>query len=256
MLDLVLAELKRSWSTTRRYPMELASGLALMVIAFYALFLGARYIAGPAVQFGEELDALILGYCLWSVVLFTVNGIALGLQNEALTGTLEQIYLSPHGPLRVIFARMLASFGLELGSALVMLLVLLALTGRSLSFPPAVLLPFAAVLLAAYGIGLMMAALALLAKRVQQVLTLAQFAILFLVVAPIETLLEGGSWSWVLPIAPGAAMLRDLMVRHQAIEPVAFIRAILVAGVYLGLGVAVYRLAQRRARREGLLGQY
>lgn len=255
MLDLLVAELQRSWRTNRRYPMELASGLALMVIAFYALFLGARYVAGPAVQFGEELDALIMGYCLWSVVLFTVNGIALGLQNEAVTGTLEQIYLSPHGAARVIFARMLASLGLQFGTAAVMLGTILVFTGRRLSFPPAIVLPLATVLLSSYGVALVLAALALLAKRVQQVLTLVQFVLLLAVVAPVEDL-AGGTWTAFIPIASGAALLRDLMVRDGTMDPSRLAGAAVGAVVCLGVGLVVYRFAEGRARRAGLLGQY
>lgn len=256
MLDLFVAELQRSWRTHRRYPMELASGLALMVIAFYALFLGARYAAGPTAQFGEALDGLILGYCLWSVVLFTVNGTALGLQSEALTGTLEQVYLSPYGALRVILARMLASLGLQVGTAALMLGVILVLTGRRLSFPPAIVLPLATILLGSYGIALALAALALLAKRVQQVLTLVQFLLLFLVVAPVERLLGDGLWTAFLPLASGAALLRALMVKGEAPGPLPLTAAAVGATVCLALGLATYRFADGRARSAGLLGQY
>lgn len=257
MVDLFLLELKRIWIVTKRYPMELVSGFVLMTLAFYALFAGVRYVSGPTMQFGEELDGLILGYCLWSFVLYSVNGIALGLQSEALTGTLEQVYMSPFGALRILFARSLAALGIQLGIVSVMLLALLMLTGRQLSMSPMLVFPLATVFLAAYGIGLLMAALALVFKRIQQLLVLVQFVLLFLVAAPVEKLLgPSGGLLFLLPVAPGAAMLRELMVRGAPFDAGYFALAFAGGASYLALGTLVYRWAEQQARRRGLLGHY
>jgi hypothetical protein len=58
-------------------------------------------------------------------------------------------------------------------------LTLMALTGARLAFAPGVVLPFLAVLLGGYGLGFAMASLALLYKRVGQLLGLSQFLLLF-----------------------------------------------------------------------------
>ncbi|HEX4953117.1 MAG TPA: ABC transporter permease [Thermoanaerobaculia bacterium] len=257
MLDLFSAELRRSLTLARRYPVEFLSGVALLVITFYAIFLGARYVSGPLVQFGKELDALIVGYCLWSLVLFAVNSIASSLQSEAMTGTLEQVYLSPFGALRVILTRALAGLGLNLVITVLLLVTLMLLTGRTLSFPVTLVIPLLTVLLAAYGLGLLMAGFALLAKRVGQFLRLGQFLLLFLVVAPVETFSGPAKLiGYLLPVAPGAGMLRGLMTQGQTLDPETVALAFLNGVAYFVLGLMVYRRAEREARSRGLLGQY
>ena len=257
MLDLFAAEVRRTWLLARRYPLDFLSGMAMLVITFYAIFLGASYLSGPTAQFGTELDSLIVGYCLWSIARFSVNGIAVGLQTEAMTGTLEQVFLSPFGGLRVILTRAVAGLGINLAVTAALLVVLTALTGHRLSFPPALVLPLAMVPLASYGLGLLLATTALLAKRAGGFLRLSQFLLLFLVMAPIETFAGSArALGYFLPVAPAAAMLRDLMTRDLPFDPAGFSLALANGLGYLLVGLLVFRLAERQARDRGLLGQY
>jgi ABC-2 type transport system permease protein len=66
MLELFLAEFRRSWIQFIRYPVEAIGGIVITTSIFYGLFLSARYIAGPSLQFGDRLDAIVVGYTLWS----------------------------------------------------------------------------------------------------------------------------------------------------------------------------------------------
>jgi ABC-2 type transport system permease protein len=99
MIDLLHVELKRTWIQFIRYPAEVVAGLIITTSVFYGLFLSARYMAGPSFAFGDRLDAVVVGYVLWSLNLYIINDIAIGLQSEAQTGTLEQVF-----PLAVGFA--------------------------------------------------------------------------------------------------------------------------------------------------------
>ncbi len=180
MLSLFLAEFKRSFVQLRRYSSELIGGVVGTTIIFYGLFLSTRYIAGPGFQFGDRLDSIIVGYVLWALMLFIMGDIAGGLQQEARTGTLEQLFLSPYSASTVFLMRAIASLILNLTINLSILLLIMALTGSRLAFPPTLLPPLLAVLLGAYGIAFAMGALALTLKQVQQVLSVFQFGLIFL----------------------------------------------------------------------------
>jgi ABC-2 type transport system permease protein len=257
MFDLMVAESKRTWIQQKRYPLELVVGIVMMGFTFYALFLGAKYLAGPVLQFGNRIDGLILGYGLWTLVLISMNSIAVLLQVEAQTGTLEQLYLSPYGPVRIILTRALSMLGLSLVISLGTLLLMLLFTGRRLSFPPITLLPLASLVVAAYGLGLSLGALALVFKRVQEMMRLFQFSLLALVIVPVE-LWEGPARvvGMLLPIAPGAGQLRDLMVRGQPFDLNYFGVTVLNAAGHFLLGIGLFLWADRVARKRGLLGQY
>lgn len=253
-MRLLLAEFRRSSALYWRYPGDVLSGLAMLFITFFALLMGAQYIAGPAAQLGSRMDSLILGYWLWTLSIFALTNTANMIQSESVAGTLEQLYLSPYGPLRIFVARAIASLGLNLLTSGILLGVMLLLTGRRLDFSLHLLAPLFAVLLGAYGVGLTLGGLALVMKQVSRLVNLTQFFILFLVVVPIEE--TASTWVRFIPIASGAALLRDVMARRSELDPGWLATALLVGTLTFVLGVGAFRIADRRARHLGLLSQY
>ena len=257
MFELFLAEFKRSWIQFTRYSTEAIGGIIIITAVFYGLFLSARYIAGPSLQFGNRLDAIIVGYVLWTLVVFIMSDIAGTIQIEAQTGTLEQIFLSPFSAPTVFLVRALANLMLQLMILLSILLLIITLTRSQLSFPPSLLLPLLTVLLGAYGLAFTMGSLALLLKRVQQLFGIFQFALLSLLTVPTET------WtgpvrvlSLLLPMMPGAGLLRNLMARGQMLDPIAFAIALGNGAAYFTLGLFLFRWAERETKRQGRLGGY
>ena len=115
MLELFFAELTRAGIQLRRYLFESIGGIVISTSVFYGLFLSASYIAGPGLQFGNRLDAIIVGYVLWTLVLFIMANISGTLQREAQTGTLEQLFISPYSASQVFLTRAVADLLLQSG---------------------------------------------------------------------------------------------------------------------------------------------
>lgn len=255
VIHLFWAELKRAWIQYIRYPAEALGGILITTFFFYALFAGAQYVAGPASQFGKRLDAVVIGYVLWTLVIFVVNDIALNLQVEAQTGTLEQVLLSPFSAATLFLARACASLVLRFSIVVVILGVILLLTGSRLRFPPALVLPLVSVVLGAYGFSFLLGSAALIWKRIQQLLIISQFGLLFLLAAPTEEWpgsLKG--LGQMLPMTAGAGLLRDVMVREAGLDPVRLAMALASGIFYFGLGLLAFRRAMRLAKRQGILG--
>lgn len=257
MLELFLAEYRRSWIQLRRYPFEIIGAIVITTSIFYGLFESARYIAGPGLRLGDRLDSIIIGYVLWTLVTFILIDIASGLQYEAQTGTLEQLFLSKFGATKVFLVRTLANLTVQLVLNLSILLLIMAFTGSRLNFPPTLLLPLVTVLMGAYGIAFTMGSLALLLKRVQQLMGIFPFALLFLLTTPTET------WTgppqvlgFLLPMTSGAGLLRDLMVRGESLDLTRLALAFLNGAAYFALGLLIFRLAEREAKRRGMLSGY
>ncbi|NEP18395.1 MAG: ABC transporter permease [Leptolyngbya sp. SIO4C1] len=257
MLNLLIGELKRTWIQFIRYPTEIIGGIVIITTVFYGLFLSAQYMAGPAMGFGDRLDAVVIGYVLWTLALYIVNDIAINIQFEAQTGTLEQLFLSPFGAPRVFFARAVASLALRLTLIVIILLILMGITGSRLAFPLALIWPLLTLLLAAYGLAFVMGSVALVFKRVQQILPIFQFALLFLLAAPTEE--WSGSARFVanfLPMLPSTGLLRNLMARGQSLDLTQLGIALLNGLLYFAIGIAVFSWAERQAKRKGILGGY
>ncbi len=257
MVELFGAELKRTWLQFIRYPAEAIGGVVILTGLFYGLFAGAQYVAGPTSQFGERLDAIVIGYVLWSLVLFVVNDIAINLQLETQTGTLEQVLLSPFGAPRIFLARAVASLTLRLTVILTILILIMGLTGSRVSFPPALFLPLISVVTGAYGLAFIIGSLTLLFKRIQQVLSIFQFGLLFLMAAPTEEWTGiPGLIGQILPMTGGVGLLRDLMVRQIGLNGGRWLLSLGIGCVYLAIGQIIFRWAVDRAKRQGTLGSY
>lgn len=257
MGELFLAELKRNWIEFKRYPAESISGIIIFAAVFYGLFLSATYVAGPGLKLGDRLDSVIVGYVLWTLATFILFGIAGTLQNEAQTGTLEQIFLTPFSPRIVLLFRAIASLLIQFILIAIILVIIMLITGRWLAFPLTLIFPLITLILAGYGVAFTLGSLSLLLKRVQQILGIFQFVLLFLLTVPIE------AWTpplkllgYCLPMAISAGLLRDIMARQQALDwPVLGI-ALLNGLAYLAIGLALFHWAERETKRRGKLGGY
>ncbi|NJK62480.1 MAG: ABC transporter permease [Synechococcaceae cyanobacterium SM2_3_1] len=257
MIELFWAELKRTWLEFIRYPAEAMGGVAIITMVFYGLFLGAQYMTGPASQFGDRLDAIVIGYVLWTLVVFVLVDIALNLQLETQTGTLEQVLLSPFGAPQIFFARAVASLTLRLALILSILIIIMGLTGSRVSFPLLLLLPLGSVIMGAYGLAFVVGSLALLFKRVQQLVGIFQFGLLFLMATPTEEWTgRAGVLAQLLPMTGGAGLLRDLMARGEPLDVGRWVISLGVGLVYLGMGLLCFRWAVEQAKRRGILGSY
>lgn len=257
MFELFKAEVGRGWIQLIRYPGDAIGLIVITTSVFYGLFLGAQYMAGPSLQFGERLDEIVVGYVLWSLVGFVLVDLAGQLQYEAQTGTLEQLFLSPFGFREVLLLRALANLTIRLTITLIILLSILFITGSDLSLSFQLLFPLVFILLGAHGLALAIGSLVLLFKRVDQIVSILLFAILLLMTAPTET------WSgwlqivrWLLPMTGGAGLMRDLMTRNALLDPKQFILTALNGFVYLTVGMLIFDIAERKAKKSGRLGGY
>ncbi|KPQ37612.1 MAG: ABC-2 type transport system permease protein [Phormidesmis priestleyi Ana] len=257
MIDLLIGEFKRTWIQTRRYPAEVIGGIVILTSVFYGIFVSSQYMAGPTTNFGNRLDAIVVGYVIWTLVLYIVNDIANNLQLEAQTGTLEQVFLSPFGAPRVFLARAVASLTLRLMLIMIVMVIIMFITGSQLAFPVLLLLPLATLLLSAYGLAFFIGSFALVLKKVQQVLGLFQFVLLFLLLAPTETWVGGAKLAaYMMPIVPSIGLLRDLMARNEGLDWGVWAIALANGLFYFTLGTLVFRWAEGKAKRQGSLGGY
>ncbi|MER3432093.1 MAG: ABC transporter [Leptolyngbya sp. ERB_1_1] len=257
MFELFVAQFKWSWIQYKRYAHEILGGIVALTVTFYGLFLSVGYIAGGSVRFGDRLDAVIVGYVLWSLVIFIMNGINATLQREAQVGTLEQLFISPFNITKVLLLRAVSDLILQTGLITVVLFIIMALTGRWLSFSPTLILPLTSVVLGAYGIAFAIGSLTLIFKTVQQIAGILNFSLLFVLTIPTE------SWTGVqrflgflIPMTTGAGVMRNMMARQAALDWVALGVALLNGLVYFSIGLLLFQWSERETKRRGKLGGY
>lgn len=257
MFKLFLGECKRTWLMFKDYPSEAIATIFMLTTVFYGLVLGIHYVAGTSSSFGDRLDSLVVGYVLWALVGLTLVYLPRTIENEAQTGFIEQIFLSPFSVSTIYLMRAFANVALNLVLISSVLLTILAITKSKIQFSLSLLLPLSTVVIAAIGLGFVLGALALLFKRIYRIVNILEFSLLFLLTAPIEN--WGGLTQilgQLLPMTPGMIMLRGIMVRGELLNPLQFLIAVINGVAYFALGILMFQAIERYAKQKGILSTH
>jgi len=247
---------KQSWTLAIRYIFNFFSGIVTMYMVFAMLFYGAKAIGGGAFNLGDTLEGLFTGYVVWMLVTIGYQDLAYGVTNEAQTGTLEQLYLSPLGYKWLAFFNMTFNCVFNLALVFAMVLVMTLTTGQKVYLDLVSIVPlFLFVYLQANGLGYALAGLALLFKRIQAFFQVVTFGVIGVFFVPWDKF----PWARYLPFTMGRHLLEKVMMGGQRLwhlDPSKLWILLVTTGLYLGLGLAAFSLAERQAKSKGLLGQY
>jgi len=115
-------------------------------------------------------------------------------------------------------------------------------------------LPFMVLALAGVsGLGFFFGGITMLFKRIQSYLQIIQYALIFLVAVD-----PTGVFRW-LPATLPTHWVRQVMVYDQNLSQVPgqdWLNMALVAGISVTMGVAVFKLCELKARRQGIIGHF
>jgi len=254
-LNVLAANIRKVGIELLRYLPNTLSTVVTFYAIFLMFFLGIRVIGGPEAT-GESAEYLIVSMVLWFLALMAMQGIGWEITNEATRGTLEQLYMSPVGPWRILLSRMVGSVVVNLVIMVIVLLLNMFTAGVWLTFDLLTLAPlFILTIICMLGVGFMVAGLALVFKQIQAFLQIAQFIFFALVAVPVGL----SVWLEALPVVRGSTMIRAAMtegVRLGGFSGMDWLLLTANAVVYFALGIFLYKLAERRAMNRGLLGQY
>lgn len=260
-LSLLREEIRRQMILNLRYWPNYLSFIVTIYIFFMLFMFMGQAITGQQVP-PEMRAATLIGMAMWSLSLGCIDVLGWSFFQEASVGTLEHLYLSPLGVSRIFLARAFSNF---LTSVMVMVGIaglVMATTGVRLLLPPleiAVILPLSA--LGMYGFGFLLAALTLTVKRTQQFMQLIQFFFLFFTGSMIP--LENMHWAFriigeSMPLTAGIRAMREATIQGATLSSLTghLAQMVVTTVIWLSIGLAVYHLADRRARLRGNIGQY
>ena len=257
MLRLLAVETRRGVQIALRYPLNTLVSILMTAGIFYAFFLGARYMAGSAMGFGGRLEGIIVGYVTWLLASNALMHPPHAIEEEAMTGTLESLFLSCYGVTTLFLMRTLAESLIQLVKCALILALIMALTGGRLTLSLSILFPLATLVATGMGMGLMGGGVALMVKRSRSIFAAVHYAYLLLLMTPFET--WEGHWpalANLIPLVPGVSLLREIMVRGGAMDPVASAAAVLGAAFWLAAGILVFRRTVTVAKEKGLIAGY
>ena len=255
--SVLAAVFRRDWTMMKRYMVNSISSLVSIYMIFMLIFAGLQSVSSY-VKTGTldgSLEGTIVGFFVWTFTIYAFSNLSWNLMNEAQTGTLEQLYLAPCGFKWVGAATAISDFVFSFVPIMLLLVAMMATTGRWLRMDLVSLVPLLLItLLGAYGVGFALGGLALVFKRIQALFQIMQFVFIGLLVIPVRV--PGVKY---LPLAMGNDLIHAVMVdgvRLWLLPPGDILTAAAVGVVYVAVGIVIFSLCERVDKNEGLLEDF
>ena len=272
-LRAIWAAARKEWIIFLRYPSWIMSTVVWPVLFPIGYIFGARALGGPTgadvaafkalAGTGDYIGFIVVGSTMWMWLNITLWDVGYQLRNEQMRGTLESNWLCPVWRIGMVLGGSLT----KLASAL--LVVVVSAVEFRLFFGVRLLegnvglllLVMLLSILSIYGVGLAFASLVLRFKEANALVFLVRgvFMIFCGISFPLAVLP-----GWMQAVAQWLPLTYSIhAVRAVALSGAGFaeisadLSRLALFGLALpAIGVALFTLTERRARRRGDLGQY
>lgn len=255
LLNLLNANIRKEYIEMKRYLPNTLAMLATFYFIFLAMFFGIKFVGDPA-MFDTNVQYSIVSVVFWSLTIMTMNFIGFTVIQEAMRGTLEQLYMSPMGVWKIMLTRIIGQFVVQSVIILTLLFIAMLTSGQWLNLNPMTTLPIMFfTLISMIGVSFMIAGLAIVFKQVDSFLQIFQFILMGLVFVPLSV----APFLAVAPFVKGVDMVRTVMIENLTLTQIPatdYIVLIVNAIVYMAMGLFVFLRCEKLAMRKGLLGQY
>jgi ABC-2 type transport system permease protein len=233
----------------------------LFVMGF--VFVGASFLLGRGQFDSVEVTSMLLGYVVWYFGLTAISNMSYNLMEEARTGTLEQMFMSPVPMGVIVLGRVFAvlvtaTAQIGIVAVVVALLMKLQIPMRLEGIPI-----FLLTIMGLLGFGFVIGGLTLIYKQVFAIANLIQNAFVFLTGAlmPVSLFPDWLQFlSKLLPSTQGIIVLRHVVLDGQSLLSTwndgSLIWLIVNSSVYFIGGLLFFTYCENIAKNQGTLGQY
>ena len=249
------AEIWRQVWLYKKYPFNYFSDFILLIMMFMAIFFGGALVGGGVL--GTSLNALIIGYILWTLIQNTISQMGMSVTNQMQNGILEQQFLMPISARRLFFNKSLVNIIVSTLQATSALLIIMVLTDHWIKFPVILIVPFVLTLVATTGLGYIIISLVLRFKRIGSTLVIFQYVYLGILLTNFENFSFAiKCLSCVLPIFPMVSWMR-LAVNQHTYNLMFYVGASLFNAVFwLIIGLIMFEITNRNVKKNGSLALY
>lgn len=246
----------KEWIELKRYPFNTISMIITVYLIFLVSFFGYNFFGGNLPSAGKTLEALIVGFFVWTYAIGAYSMLSWGITQEARAGTLEQLYMTPLGYDTVAIYTIIANFFWNLVWVIPILLLMMITTGKYLHLDLVSIIPLLIFTIACgYGIGFITGGLGLIFKKIQAFFQILQFIFVGFIALPVDKY----PVFKLLPFTLGAKMIGKNMIDKISIFQMHWgdlLLLVIVAFFYLIIGYAVFKWCEKIAKDKGLLGHY
>lgn len=251
MFRIFWYEIKMDFLRTIRYRFGMISDLLVYFVLFTIFMItdsGASY--AETYHYGNYKELVLLGYVAWIYAISAISNVAGSLQSELTHGTLYKKVSSKY-LLQYLFGGLyVSSVLLETITIVIVVIVSRIVWGINFSFHIEFLLPIILESLGMYGIGLIVAGIAIYFKRTGTIVFLIQTALLF-VTDTVPTNVAILSVTHLIPLTRCNEILRQIAVGGEYTGML--LGLCMVSFVWLVIGSIFFDIMLKQAKRRGNL---
>ena len=261
-LHIMRAHFTAEFITLLRYPFDLASMYFIITFFFAGIYLGVYAFIPAGHVIGGTMTAVYVSYVFWTFYLLTVSRASWEIKEAATKGYIEREFLTPagHGP--TIFAKISASSATGLFHyAVISVLCALIFRVKVAIDIPSILFVFFFCYIFLLGIGLTLSGMALVFKRVGNVLSLIQIVLMGLSFGALGSYHSTAEIAlrW-FPYTQSIRLLRTVLLDGKGfsyvIQPANSVPLVVGAFAFFAVGCLAFRWLDRVAMNRGLIGQF
>ena len=255
------AEIRRHFAAQWSYSGDSLSWVLYTCLMFGAVMVILNGVTGGACSTQEQAVVLV-GWLTWQVAGRCIAHLSDAISDEAQTGTLEQVCLSPT-PLAVVITARSVAYLLTAGTEGIVAAIVLAFVVGPLPVGAGLLVLFFVSLVGAYGLGFLFAGLSTVFKRTSSLTNLVFSLMIFFTGAFVG--LEKLGWvftatRFLFPVTWGISLMRAVLADNATFLSLwssgELVGLSLHSTAYLVLGLGVFAWGYRTARRKGTLAHY
>ncbi|MEM7535161.1 MAG: ABC transporter permease [Chloroflexota bacterium] len=227
------------------------------------MFVGITFFVGNGELQPERLPPSLLGFLVTFYAMVAISNMAYNLREETQQGTLEQWYMSPAHSSIVQLGRTISTFIVTSLTIIPVGLPLMWVFDIRFAWRWEALPVFVILLLGVYGFGFVVGGATLVFKNIGPLANMIQNFLLFLNGAflPVTQFPEWlKTLALTLPTTQGIIALRRIVLDNEPIAALvndgSLMWLTIHSMIYLFAGLLVFMLAERFAKKRGLLGQY
>ena len=237
--------------------------LLMLGIMNSIVFVGISFFIGQGELNADLMTPALLGYLVWFFAVTVIFDMNTNLAQEAQTGTLEQLYMSPVSSSFIFIGRTIATL---ITGSLMMVLIGVGLgqaLGLSIPMNWQGIAVIGVTIFGLLGFGFMIGGATLLFKQVSPLANLLQNILLFLngALLPIHLMPDWlAAVAKTLPTTQGIVVLRSVVLDGASLADVwrnnSLIWLIVHSATYLLAGWLIFKVCETAAKKQGTLGKY
>ncbi|WP_252504405.1 ABC transporter permease [Sporosarcina sp. Marseille-Q4943] len=253
--NLLKANVRKEYIELKRYLPNTIAMVFTFYFIFLGMFMGIQLIGDPSTQ-EANIQYAIVNYIFWFLAMMVMNSVGWTITNEAMRGTLEQLYMSPMGVWRIMATRLIATTAIYFLIIIGLLYLSMATTNQWLNIDVISIMPILILtLISMFGVGFMIAGISIIVKQVGAFLQILQFILAALTFVTLNV----APFFAFLPFVKGVDLVRQVMIHGYTLSQFTVVDFLILgfnAIVYLALGLLFFIYCERIAMKKGLLAHY